>query len=59
MWKDEHYETLERPRSVTFPTCESCGHVVWEWPHFEEEVPEHAVCGACADEEEVGNEGWL
>lgn len=49
-----YYETIEKPRSVTFPICSCCGHVCWNWPHFEEEVPESAACDACAEEEERG-----
>ena len=52
-----YYCFIERPRSVTFPICELCGHVIWDWPHFEEEVPDHACCDACAEEEE-GNQ-WI
>ena len=58
MWKDfDHYEMLERPGSVTFPICEGCGHVIWDWPHFEEEVPKHCICDRCAEEDEEGQ--WL
>jgi len=35
MWKDKYYKTLKRPNSVTFPICEFCHHIVWEWPHYE------------------------
>jgi hypothetical protein len=48
MWKGkEYYEFLKAPNSVTFPICEGCGCVIWEWPHFEEQVPENAVCETC------------
>jgi hypothetical protein len=51
-WKgDKYYESLEKPKSVTFPICQLCHHIIWEWPHFEEEVPK-AICTECADEEE-------
>jgi hypothetical protein len=36
-----------KPNSVTFPICEGCGRVVWNWPHFEEPVPHGAVCEHC------------
>lgn len=50
-WKGkEYYECLQSPKSVTFPICEACNHVIWEWPHFEEPVPENAICEACAKE---------
>ena len=49
MWKDRYYEFLEPPRSVSFPICEGCGHVIWDWPHFEEEVPKNAACDECAE----------
>ena len=45
------YRFLERPNSVTFPICSCCRHVIWEWPHFEEQVPENAACDACCEEE--------
>jgi hypothetical protein len=40
-WDDKtrYYSSLDPPRSVTFPICISCGHVIWDWPHFEEDVP--------------------
>lgn len=47
MWKDKYYHTLEPPHSVTFPICIACGRLVWDWPHFEEEVPSNAVCETC------------
>jgi hypothetical protein len=52
MWKDGSYKRLAPPHSVTFPICGFCGHVVWEWPHFEEPVPDNAVCEACFKEDE-------
>ena len=47
VWKDKAtgcYEMLRAPASVTFPICEACGHVIWDWPHFEEPVPKQAIC---------------
>jgi hypothetical protein len=52
MWKDEYYQMLEPPNSVTFPICAFCNHIIWDWPHFEEKVPEHALCTPCGKEEE-------
>ena len=52
MWKDDYYHFLERPRSVTFPICGLCGHIIWNWPHFEEEIPDKAICDTCFVEEE-------
>jgi hypothetical protein len=52
MWHNgEHYEMLEAPKSVTFPICQGCGHVIWTWPHFKEEVPDNAICDPCAKDE--------
>ena len=45
--------TLLRPTSVTFPICDQCGRVVWDWPHFEEKVEEGSVCEDCFN---AGNE---
>jgi hypothetical protein len=56
LWKDAHYKMLRPPNSVTFPICQACAHIVWEWPHFEEPVPEHAVCEACFEEELAAQE---
>lgn len=42
---------LDPPGSVTFPICCLCGHVIWDWPHFEEPVPKQACCDACAKED--------
>lgn len=51
MWKqDGHYEILADPKSVTFPICYGCGHIIWDWPHYEEPVPENACCNECAKE---------
>ena len=50
MWKDKwlgYFETLKSPKSVTFPICQGCNHIIWEWPHFEEPVPENAICDQC------------
>jgi hypothetical protein len=47
-----YYRMLETPKSVTFPICISCDHVIWNWPHFEEEVPDNAICDDCAEKEE-------
>jgi hypothetical protein len=55
--KDGSYQTLRGPRSVTFPICDFCGHVIWEWPHFEEQVPEGAVCDQCFREEDERGRG--
>jgi hypothetical protein len=55
MWRDKwlgSYQMLEAPKSVTFPICAFCEHVIWEWPHFEEEVPDNAICEQCFKEEE-------
>jgi hypothetical protein len=52
MWKDKSFKILDHPKSVTFPICSFCKHVVWEWPHFEEEVPANAICGQCCKEEQ-------
>jgi hypothetical protein len=46
-------QILDVPRSVTFPICALCSHVVWDWPHYEEEVPKNAICNECAEEEET------
>lgn len=54
--KGPYHEWLKPPGSMTFPICELCRHVVWEWPHFEEAVPENAICGKCAEEEDQANE---
>jgi hypothetical protein len=59
VWRDKwkgHYENLHRPRSVTFPICEICDHIVWEWPHFEEEVPQNAICEICFKREQNSQE---
>jgi len=54
MWKEDgHYEMLKTPRSVTFPICAGCGHIIWDWPHFEEPVPDEACCNACAQEDQA------
>ena len=45
-------QILDVPRSVTFPFCTLCNHVIWDWPHYEEDVPENAICDECAEEEE-------
>jgi hypothetical protein len=50
VWKDKYYEFLEPPQSVSFPICQGCGHIIWNWPHFEEEVPKNAACDDCAKE---------
>lgn len=42
-----HYFDIACPKSVTFPICHMCGRLVWDWPHFEEEVPDNAVCNGC------------
>jgi len=58
-WRDKwkgHYESLPRPRSVTFLICMLCGHVIWEWPYFQEEVPENAVCTVCFKADEQSRE---
>lgn len=55
-WTKKGYEKLDPPKSVTFPICAFCQHIVWEWPHFEEEVPHNAVCEQCFKEEEEANE---
>lgn len=56
MWKEgDHYEFLQQPKSVTFPICYCCGHVIWDWPHYEEPVPDEACCDACEREEGVSN----
>ena len=52
IWKDEYYEMLKPPNSVTFPICEGCQRIIWDWPHFEEQVPQNAVCETCFREEE-------
>jgi hypothetical protein len=52
----KYYKALEQPKSVTFPICAICNHIVWEWPHFEEAVPDNAICGQCFKEEEEANE---
>lgn len=52
MWKqDGYYQMLEPPKSVTFPICGGCGVIIWNWPHFEEEVPDNAWCDDCARED--------
>jgi len=61
MWRDKDgsYQTLRGPRSVTFPICALCGHIIWEWPHFEEQVLENAICDQCFREEQDAQErGW-
>lgn len=50
IWWGKSYEMLKPPGSVTFPICDCCRRVVWEWPHFEEPVPEGAVCEECAND---------
>jgi hypothetical protein len=55
-WLDKakgYYESWKKPNSVTFPICSACGHVIWDWPHFEEPVPEGACCEACFKEDNV------
>ena len=52
MWQDKFCCLLETPKSVTFPICACCDHIIWTWPHFEEEVPHDAICDRCAAEEE-------
>jgi hypothetical protein len=52
MWKDKHYKLLEPPNSVTFPICAVCHHIIWNWPHFQEDPPKEAMCDVCWDEEE-------
>ena len=54
MWLDKakgYYEMLEPPTSVTFPICGFCGHIIWDWPHFEEPIPEKAICDKCCEED--------
>ena len=46
------FDTIDSPKSVTFPICFMCQHIIWDWPHFEEAVPENAACDACVDEAE-------
>lgn len=51
-WKEgASYGFLKPPKSVTFPICACCDHIIWEWPHYEEEVPEDTMCDRCAEEE--------
>lgn len=45
------YRQFGRPQSVTFPICSWCRHIIWDWPHYEEEVPKDALCEACWKEE--------
>jgi hypothetical protein len=53
VWKDGvEAKTIEQPKSVTFLICAFCNRLIWSWPHFEEEIPENAICDACAEEEE-------
>lgn len=49
VWRDKDggYKNLRRPGSVTFPICAFCRHVIWDWPHFEEPVPDNAICMEC------------
>jgi hypothetical protein len=50
-WRDGvYYCGIEPPQSVTFPICSVCGHIIWDWPHFEEQPPSNAACDRCADE---------
>jgi hypothetical protein len=47
-WKENgYYEMLKPPHAVTFPICQGCGRVVWDWPHFEEPVDENSICETC------------
>jgi hypothetical protein len=53
IWHDSakgHYESLAPPKSVTFPICTICSRIIWDWPHFEEPVPDNACCGPCSVE---------
>lgn len=53
-WKDHQqgfYDHIKAPKSVTFPICFCCQHIIWDWPHFEEEVPDNAICDTCAEDE--------
>jgi hypothetical protein len=50
------HPNIDTPGSVTFPICAFCGHVVWEWPHFEEPVPKDAICDQCLREEIAAQE---
>ena len=58
-WMDKYYKILKPPQSVTFPICTVCGHIVWEWPHFEEPVEDNSVCEECFKEaEEEEDRDW-
>ena len=57
VWKEgAAYRSLDKPSSVTFPICQLCRHIVWDWPHFEEPVPGNAICEACFREEDRESE---
>lgn len=53
VWKDKYYKMLPAPNSVTFPICAGCGCIIWDWPHFEEEVPEECACEDCANDDQA------
>ena len=56
MWKDGHYKMLEEPKSVTFPVCGFCRHIIWNNPFFEETVTDNWICDTCFKEEERDSE---
>ncbi len=43
-------KVLGKPKSVTFPICAFCRNVIWNFPHYEEEVGE-CLCDDCARKE--------
>jgi hypothetical protein len=42
---------LKPPHKVTFPICALCRHIIWNWPHYDEEITPESICDACAQEE--------
>ena len=39
------------PKSVTFPICWACGHIVWDWAYYQETPPELVYCTQCYHDE--------
>ena len=35
------------PNCITFPICALCGHVIWDWPHYKEEMEGEYCCDEC------------
>lgn len=54
MWYENGaYEMIKHPKSVTFPICAFCRHIIWNNPHFEELITDQWICDTCFKEEEA------